>query len=280
MEKLNALRDLKAWRAQQAGAQTLALVPTMGALHDGHMALMRAARAKANKVLASIFVNPTQFGPNEDFSRYPRTLEADAHMLAANGVDALYAPALEDMYPSGFNTEIEVRGVSDFLCGPFRPGHFNGVATVVAKLFHQAQPTHAFFGEKDWQQLQVIKQLVRDLDMGVEIVGVPIVREADGLALSSRNRYLSAEERAKAALIPQTLKALAGALGADETANKKILENARVALTGAGFKLDYLELADATSCTPTLNINGARLFIAARLGSTRLIDNWGIDERK
>lgn len=276
MEKLTSLRDLNAWRAAQTRGDGVALVPTMGALHAGHMALMQAARAKANTVLASLFVNPTQFGPNEDFSRYPRTLEADCAMLQANGVNAVYAPAVEDMYPRGFNTHIEVRGVSDFLCGPFRPGHFNGVATVVAKLFHQAQPTHAFFGEKDWQQLQVIKQLVRDLDMGVEIVGVPIVREADGLALSSRNRYLSAEERAKAAQIPQTLKALVDALGADEAQNRVKLEEERAALAGAGFALDYLELADASTCAPTLNINGARLFIAARLGNTRLIDNWEI----
>lgn len=272
---IQALRDIRAGWAHEK--QAVGLVPTMGALHEGHATLVRQSVKDNAKTIVSIFVNPTQFGPQEDLARYPRTPEEDEKLLAAEGVDLLYRPDEQVMYPEGFATGVTVKGVSDYLCGPFRPGHFNGVATVVSKLLNQAQPTCAYFGEKDWQQLQVIRRLARDLDVATTIIGVPIVREADGLAMSSRNRYLDSENRAKAALIPRIMRQLAQDLRAAGADIPTLLEAARAGLCAEGFVLDYLELAGAEDCTPRQDLGApSRLFVAARLGATRLIDNWPV----
>ncbi len=210
-----SFRDLAALRgcvaAWRAAGERVVLIPTMGALHDGHLALVAEARRIGRRTVASIFVNPTQFGPNEDFARYPRDLDADLALLARAGADAAWTPSVETMYPPGFATRIEVAGLTDGLCGPFRPGHFAGVATVVTKLLNQVRPDVALFGEKDFQQLRVLQQVAADLDLPVEIRGVPTVREPDGLALSSRNRYLSAEERAVAPKLHAVLSEIASA---------------------------------------------------------------------
>lgn len=268
------------WRA--AGLR-VALVPTMGALHAGHMRLVEEARRHADRVVASIFVNPLQFGANEDFGRYPRREQTDAAMLAEGGCDALWLPSVAVMYPKGSSTRVTVTGVSEGLCGAHRPGHFDGVATVVAKLFNQVAPHAAYFGEKDYQQLAVIRQMARDLNMNVEVAGVPTVREADGLALSSRNTYLSAEERARAAALPNALKAAKAAIEAGGPVGEA-LSNARQALLDAGFAApDYVELRDAETLAPVARMGKrpARLLAAARIGQTRLIDNWPIgDGRK
>lgn len=280
---LEALRNSVA-KLRRDGA-SIGLVPTMGALHDGHLTLVRRAREACDHVVASIFVNPTQFGPNEDLDAYPRQLEEDSAMLEAEGCALLWAPHVEEMYPGGvesFVTSISVRGVSEGLCGADRPGHFDGVATVVCKLFNQVQPDMAFFGEKDFQQLAVIRAMARDLDLTLphvhQIIGVPTVREADGLAMSSRNRYLSAEHRAAAATLPQAMKEAIARIeeGQEVTPTLTTLEDA---LLGAGFaSVDYATLADATSLKPIEALTGsaARLLVAARIGGTRLIDNMGV----
>lgn len=255
----------------------IALVPTMGALHAGHIALIEAARRPGTRVIASIFVNPKQFGPNEDLSRYPRKELADTRMLSEAGCDLLWMPPVEIMYPPGFATNVSVAGVSDGLDGASRPGHFDGVATVVTKLFNQVRPDVAYFGEKDFQQLAVIRRLVADLDMGIEIVGVPTQREDDGLALSSRNAYLTDEERVTARTLPRALGEAAAAIveGGDvETA----LAAARTRLTDAGFApIDYVALVDAATLEPVTVLElPARLIAAAKLGRTRLIDNLAV----
>jgi len=261
-------------RARDGIAGKLALVPTMGALHAGHMALIEDARKGADKVAASIFVNPTQFGPSEDFSRYPRREEQDARMLQEAGCDLLWVPSVEDIYPDGFSTKISVSGVSERWEGKARPGHFDGVATIVAKLLLAIRPDLAMFGEKDFQQLAVIRQMVRDLNIPVEIVAVPTVREADGLALSSRNAYILPEERKQAASLPRALAtAKAAILGGALVAN--VLDDARDTLGRAGFsRVDYFALVDAVSLEPLDEPRGEmRLIAAAVIGKTRLIDN-------
>lgn len=248
---------LRRWRAGQRGS--VGLVPTMGALHEGHASLIRRARRECGKVVVSIFVNPTQFGPNEDYARYPRAFAADKALCAAAGADAVYAPDAAAMYPEGFKTSVEVGGLSTILEGAIRPGHFKGVATVVLKLLGAASPTRAYFGEKDYQQLLVIKTMVRDLDLPVKIVGCPIVREKDGLALSSRNRYLSPDERRRAAALNRAL-----ATG-DPAEARRLL---------AGYELDYVVLVDAhTLKEATPRTRRKRILGAIRLGRTRLIDN-------
>jgi pantoate--beta-alanine ligase len=269
------LADLRtAVRTWHGNNRRIALVPTMGALHSGHMALVAEAKQRADRVVVSIFVNPTQFAANEDLSTYPRREAEDVAMLEAAGADALWAPGVEVMYPEGFATKIIVAGVSEGLDGAARPGHFEGVATVVAKLFGQVQPDIALFGEKDFQQLAVIRRMVADLNIRIGIIGVPTERESDGLALSSRNAYLSAEERAAAPALPDALKAAAAAITAGESV-EKALQTARDQLVAAGFgPIDYVELCDAGTLKPVREAKGAlRLLAAARLGRTRLIDN-------
>ncbi len=252
----------------------VALVPTMGALHEGHLALVRRGFALADRVIASVFVNPTQFGPTEDFSAYPRREAEDSAMLAEVGAHGLYMPTADEMYPAGFSTTITVGGVSEGLCGAARPGHFAGVATVVAKLLLQARPDVALFGQKDYQQLQVIRRMVRDLDLGVQIEGVPTVREADGLAMSSRNAYLTPSERAIAPGLYRTLTAMAGRLSAGAAADEQEAWG-REQLQSSGFSaVDYLELRDADSLQRLDRLDRpGRLLVAARLGRARLIDN-------
>ncbi|AKM10863.1 pantoate--beta-alanine ligase [Croceicoccus naphthovorans] len=280
---LNPLRQATAALRSAAGAGArLALVPTMGALHDGHMTLVRRAREMAEIVAVSIFVNPRQFGPNEDLDAYPRQLERDSELLVAEGVDLLWAPDVGEMYPDGFASNISVEGVSAGLCGADRPGHFDGVATVVCKLFNQVAPDIALFGEKDWQQLAVIRRMARDLDLyaplPTAIVGVPIVREADGLAMSSRNAYLSAEQRAAAAALPRAMRTAIERLMISDLA-EDVLADLRTALLSGGFdSVDYAELRDAESIALLDQPNGnARLFVAARIGGTRLIDNMAVE---
>ena len=256
------------------GAGTLALVPTMGALHAGHMALIAEAKRRSARVAATIFVNPTQFAAGEDLARYPRREEQDARMLEQAGCDLLWMPSVEDIYPQGFATKVHVSGVSERWEGEARPGHFDGVATVVAKLLLAVKPDVTVFGEKDFQQLAVIRRMVRDLSIPVEIVGLPTVREPDGLALSSRNAYLSEDERRRAVALSQALNAAGDAIRAG-TPVASVLQEAKQRLVDAGFlQIDYLALVDAATLEPLDQARGEmRLIAAAKLGLTRLIDN-------
>jgi pantoate--beta-alanine ligase len=250
----------------------LALVPTLGALHAGHLALLDVARASSGGVAASIFVNPTQFGPNEDFARYPREEADDLAKLKDAGCDLVWLPDVSEMYPPGDATMIDVTGPALGWEGALRPGHFRGVATVVAKLFCQVRPDAAVFGEKDWQQLQVVRRMVADLSLPVRVVGAPVVRAADGLALSSRNRFLSAAERAQAPALHRALCAARDALARGVSANNAVLA-ARTHLAEHSFILDYLALVDGATLIETDQAAGARLIAAAKLGSVRLLDN-------
>lgn len=260
----------------RAARKIIGFVPTMGNLHEGHLSLVREARQLCDVVVVSIFVNPIQFGPNEDFDNYPRTLEQDSQLLAEAGCDIVFAPSVEQMYgKSPRLTNISVSEITEDLCGLQRPGHFDGVAVVVTKLFNIVQPNYAFFGQKDYQQLAVIRQFVRDLNIPLEVIGVPIVRAEDGLALSSRNGYLSEQERKTAPAIYQSLKNAEQALQQGEKLSE-VLANIKVALTQAGFVVDYVEAR-----TPELKKidefnQEIVLFVAAKLGSTRLIDNMQI----
>ncbi len=278
MEIYRELAGLRAaLAAARASGREVALVPTMGALHAGHIALVEAARRPGTTLVASIFVNPRQFGAGEDLSRYPRKETSDIAMLGEAGCDLLWLPPVEQMYPDGFATNVSVSGVSEGLDGAARPGHFDGVATVVAKLFNQVRPTRAYFGEKDFQQLAVVRRMVADLDFDVEITGVPTQREDDGLALSSRNVYLSPEERQRAVALPRALGIAARAIrGGSDPA--KALDDATAALAAAGFEVDYVALVDAETLSPEPAAGRRRqLLAAARLGNTRLIDNLAVD---
>lgn len=279
MQIVRTVAQLRATRDEliAGGQMKLGLVPTMGALHEGHLSLVRAAHAAGHVVAASIFVNPTQFGPNEDFTRYPRDHEVDCAMLDAAGCALVWMPEVTTMYPPGDSTLIEVSGVSTLWEGAARPGHFRGVATVVAKLFGQVRPDFAYFGEKDWQQVQVIRRMVTDMFMPVGIVTEPTWREADGLAMSSRNRYLAADERARAPALHAVLSSAGVALRGGEPV-AETLARSRTALERDGFVVDYLALVDAGTLAPLEQVrDGARLIAAARLGKTRLLDTIGTD---
>lgn len=277
MKTLQTIAEVRAAvsEARRSG-ETVGFVPTMGALHAGHLSLVRAARQRYDVVIASIFVNPTQFGPNEDFAKYPRTLERDSEMLVAEKCDLLFAPSTDEMYPAEATTFVEVAGLSDRLDGKSRPGHFRGVATVVSKLFNIVQPDAAFFGQKDAAQCAVIKEMVRDLRIPVEIVVCPIVRETDGLAMSSRNAYLSAEERRQALVLHKALAAVLRAYTEGERSREGLCEEARKTFSEQPqVVIDYIEIVDPD----TLEARGERVTggelvaVAAKVGSTRLIDN-------
>ena len=275
MEVVRDVASLRAkvreWRRQD---ETVGLIPTMGALHDGHLALVKAALDSCDHAVTTIFVNPTQFAPNEDFEAYPRDEADDLSKLRALSADVAFVPPVEEMYADGFSTSVAVSGLTEGLCGATRPHFFGGVATVVSKLLLQAMPDKAFFGEKDYQQLQVVTRMARDLDIPVEIVGVPTVREADGLAMSSRNWYLSPEERAAAPALYKVLCEIAAKLSAGQTSAAAIAEG-RTVLEAAGFgPIDYIEVCDASSLEPLETADRpARVLAAAHLGRTRLIDN-------
>jgi pantoate--beta-alanine ligase len=262
--------------AVRAGGSRVAFAPTMGALHEGHLALVREARARAPFVAVSIFVNPTQFGPNEDFGRYPRDLDGDVRKLAGEGVSLVFAPEAGAMYPQGEQTRVRVGALAEPLCGRFRPGHFEGVATVVAKLFAIVGPCVAVFGKKDYQQLTILRRMAKDLFFPVEIVGHAIVREADGLAMSSRNAYLSAEERARALAISRGLAAAVRAFEGGEQSARALEAIAREPVQAAATSIDYVEARDADSLAPFADgarVERALLAVACRIGATRLIDN-------
>jgi pantoate--beta-alanine ligase len=276
MKIIETVAELRGWsRGRRAAGVGVGLVPTLGALHEGHLSLVRAAQAGCGAVVVSIFVNPTQFGPNEDFSRYPRTFEADCALLEAEGVDVVFAPSAEEMYPAGGSTFVEVGGLSERLDGGSRPGHFRGVATVVAKLFIAAEPDKAFFGQKDAAQVAVLRRMVADLGLPVEMVVCPIVREADGLAMSSRNRYLSAEERVAALVLRRALDAVEETVAEGEWSAVELVEIARAVLSAeAGVRVDYVEAVDWGTLEPVEVAEPGTLFaVAAWVGETRLLDN-------
>jgi pantoate--beta-alanine ligase len=264
-----------ACRAARSGGKRFGLVPTMGALHEGHASLVRAAKASCHLVAASIFVNPTQFGPNEDLAKYPRPFDRDRNLLEKEGIDLLFAPSAEEMYPAGVTTWVTVEGLSGKLDGRSRPGHFRGVATVVAKLFHIVEPDAAFFGQKDAAQLAIIRRMVRDLNFAVEIVACPIVRDADGLAMSSRNAYLDAQQRKQAPVLHRALMCVKKSWEAGERDAKKLLAAGREEIAAEkSVRLDYLEIVDpATLDAVETAISGALVAVAAFVGPTRLIDN-------
>ncbi len=277
--QLEPVATIAELRERLRGAAGVGLVPTMGNLHDGHLALVRACRAQCRTVVVSAFVNPTQFGPNEDLGSYPRTLAADLALLEAERVDAVFAPAVEEMYPLGETAPavVSVPALANTLCGADRPGHFDGVATVVAKLFNIVAPERAFFGEKDWQQLAVVRSMARSLDMAVEVFGIPTVRAADGLALSSRNGYLTAAQRRQAAAINRSIAAIASAIERGEGDYAALERRGSRELADAGFTVDYVAVRDAERLTaPDASTRRLRVLAAARLGSTRLIDNVGV----
>jgi pantoate--beta-alanine ligase len=276
MQILNTVAELRAWsRAARRNGQLVGLVPTMGALHAGHISLVRAAKAECGAVAASIFVNPTQFGPNEDFSRYPRTFVADCALLEAEGVDAVFAPAVEEMYPDAATTFVEVAGLSDRLDGASRPGHFRGVATVVAKLFTAAEPDRAYFGQKDAAQVAVLRRMTADLLLPVEVVVCPIVRETDGLAMSSRNRFLSPGERRQALVLSRALAAVEAAFRSGQNDSDALVQTAlAVFATEPSVVADYVTAVDWSTLQPVQTARPGLLFaIAAWVGETRLIDN-------
>ncbi|MGA0132877.1 MAG: pantoate--beta-alanine ligase [Opitutales bacterium] len=266
----------KAVAAAKAAGSVVGLVPTMGCLHEGHLALIRRAGRDCGWVAASVFVNPTQFGPGEDFARYPRALKEDLAACRAAGASLVFAPEPEDFYPEGASTWVEETAVSQGLCGEFRPGHFRGVATVVAMLFNAVQPDIAVFGRKDLQQLAVIRRMARDLHMPVAIVAHETVREADGLAMSSRNRYLSAEDRLRARIVPEALAAARAAVAAGEGSAEKVRAAALGRLSREpAFKVQYCVVADAETLRPVGHVTAGRTVVAlaGHLGATRLIDN-------
>jgi len=266
-------------RAARGAGKRIGFVPTMGALHDGHLSLVRAARASCDVVVASIFVNPTQFGPTEDLAKYPRSFERDRDLLEQEGVDVIFAPSVEEMYPAGAVTWVTVEGLSEKLDGRSRPGHFRGVTTIVSKLFHIVEPDTAFFGQKDAAQVAIIRRMVRDLNLPVEIVVCPIVREPDGLALSSRNAYLDPEQRKKALVLHRSLMRVQEAIRSGEKQSRKLIEVGRTEFANEpSLRLDYFDIVDSETLDSVENVSrGSLVAVAAYVGSTRLIDNLLLD---
>jgi pantoate--beta-alanine ligase len=276
MRICNTVEDMRAaCRAARRGGKRLGFVPTMGALHEGHLSLVQAARASCDAVAASIFVNPAQFGPNEDLTKYPRSYDGDRELLESEGVALLFAPSVEEMYPAGAASWVTVEGLSSKLDGRSRPGHFRGVTTVVAKLFHIVEPDAAFFGQKDAAQVAIVRRMVRDLNFPMEIVACPIVREADGLAMSSRNAYLDPQQRKQAILLHRSLMRVKKSWEAGVRDAAKLLATGREEFAGEkSVRLDYLEIVDPDSLDPVESVaGGALVAVAAFVGPTRLIDN-------
>jgi pantoate--beta-alanine ligase len=276
MKIYNTIESMRAAsRVQQTTGNTLGLVPTMGALHEGHLSLIRAAKAQCNVVAVSLFVNPLQFGPGEDLAKYPRDLVADRGLLESEGVDFLFAPGVEEMYPAGAVTYVTVEGLSEKLCGRSRPGHFRGVTTVVSKLFNIVEPDLAFFGQKDAAQVAIVRRMVRDLNIPVRIVTCPIKREADGLALSSRNAYLDPQQRKSAPVLYRSLMEVQKSFDQGEhLAERLIAAGTRTLAEESTVRLDYLEIVDPETLDPVDDVSRSALVaVAAFLGKTRLIDN-------
>jgi pantoate--beta-alanine ligase len=283
MKLIKTIEEMRAFRnATRKSGQRLGLVPTMGALHEGHLSLVRAARDNSDIVAASIFVNPTQFGPNEDFAKYPRNLESDSEMLEREQVDIIFAPSVEDMYPAGAVTWVTVEGMSDRLCGRSRPGHFRGVTTVVSKLFHIIEPDAAFFGQKDAAQVAIIRRMVRDLNMPVSIEVCPIIRESDGLALSSRNAYLNPGERKSALVLYRSLRRAQELFDHGERDSAKLIAAGKQEFVKEpSARLDYLEIVEPDTLEPVPSIaKRALIAVAAFIGNTRLIDNILVDPER
>jgi pantoate--beta-alanine ligase len=282
---MRILRTIAEARAAVAGlrsqSRTIGLVPTMGALHQGHLSLVRAARSRCDAVVVSLFVNPTQFGPNEDFSKYPRTFEADCALLQTEGVDLLFAPDASEMYPPGAQTFVEAEQISSRLDGESRPGHFRGVATVVTKLFHILKPNQAFFGQKDAAQVAVLRRMVRDLNFDLELVACPIVREPDGLAMSSRNRYLSPDDRRHALVLSRALRKVEEQIAAGVVDSTQLIAAGQVLLAEeTGVRMDYFRIVDPDTLEDLADIcSGALIAVAACVGPARLIDNLLIPPR-
>ena len=276
MEVIQPLAEMTGWSKKTAASgKTIALVPTMGYFHEGHLRLMRMAAAKADTVVVSLFVNAMQFGPQEDLDRYPQDFDRDRELAAKEGVDVLFVPAAEEMYPSGYSTRVRVDEITATLCGRQRPGHFERVTTVVAKLFHIVKPHTAIFGEKDFQQLSVIRKMVNDLDWDIDIIGHPIVREADGLAMSSRNVYLSPEERQKALSLHRAIEHARSRVGEGLTDGGRLIEEIRdIILASAGVSIDYVSIVDNESLADKNTIDKKSvLALAVKVGDIRLIDN-------
>lgn len=282
MRIVKSIKEMQAIsKALRRTGKRIGFVPTMGYLHDGHISLVRCAKKENDVVVMSIFVNPTQFGPNEDFERYPRDLKRDSEIAAKEGVNYLFVPETSDMYPEGFSTYVEVEGLTEGLCGARRPGHFRGVATVVTKLLNIVQPHKAYFGKKDFQQLKVIERLVKDLNFDVEVVGCPIVREEDGLAKSSRNVYLSPEERKSATSLYGALKLAKKMIDKGERDPEKIKAEMKKFILSHSHvkKIDYIEIVDANLLKPVKSLKeGDLIALAVFVGNTRLIDNWVVGE--
>src|SRR5438309_7962807 len=276
MRVLETIQQMRSsCEAARQGEKRLGFVPTMGALHEGHLSLVRAAKTRCDMVAASIFVNPTQFGPNEDFSKYPRSFERDRELLENEGVELLFAPSVEEMYPGDAVTFVTVEGLSERLCGKSRPGHFRGVTTVVAKLFHITEPDLAFFGQKDAAQVAIVRRMARDLSLGVEIVVCPIVREADGLAMSSRNAYLNPQERKSALVLSRSLAQVKKLFEQGERRTAKLAAAGRqIFAEEPSVRLDYIEIVSPETLEPVEHITDPALVaVAAFVGGTRLIDN-------
>lgn len=279
---IETVAGMRQWSTRhRSEGRLVGCVPTMGYLHEGHLSLIREAARRAGAVVMTLFVNPTQFAPHEDLGSYPRDFEGDCEKAEKAGAQAVFYPSVEEMYPHGYQTYVTVEDITAGMEGEFRPTHFRGVATVVAKLFNATLPDLAVFGEKDYQQLKVIQRMVEDLNMGIEIKGMPTIREADGLAMSSRNVYLSAPEREKALSISRALLAAGEEAAGGETDCRALADAARAAIEGAGLAIDYVEVRDAESLEPIGVLDRpARMLVAARIGKVRLIDNLGIGPGK